>query len=68
VFGAGGSGLITPRFGMSPMQSGANTPGRMSYGQHSNSMLTQHSINAAFKNQKLKEKGIEIHGPIEGES
>ncbi|KAG6852809.1 hypothetical protein C0991_009006 [Blastosporella zonata] len=43
LFGAGGSGLITPRFGMSPVQSGANTPARTP--AHA---LTQHSINAAF--------------------
>uniref|UniRef100_A0A8H8CNI7 Zn(2)-C6 fungal-type domain-containing protein n=1 Tax=Psilocybe cubensis TaxID=181762 RepID=A0A8H8CNI7_PSICU len=56
VFGAGGSGLITPRFGNSPMQSGANTPGRMHPGHNS---LTQTSINAAFDNQR-KESGIKI--------
>ncbi|KAF9014122.1 hypothetical protein BDQ17DRAFT_1396179 [Cyathus striatus] len=28
IFGAGGSGMITPRFGPSPMHSGTNTPGR----------------------------------------
>lgn len=28
VFGVGGSGLITPRFGISPANSGMNTPGR----------------------------------------
>lgn len=54
VFGANGSGLITPRFGGSPMQSGANTPGRMSGGA-----LTQMSINAAFDNSR-KEGGIKI--------
>ncbi|KAG2019940.1 nuclear protein [Coprinopsis cinerea AmutBmut pab1-1] len=52
VFGAGGSGLITPRFGISPMQSGANTPATS--GQHV--PLTQSSINAAFsKNQQMSE-------------
>ena len=57
VFGAGGSGLITPRFGMSPMQSGNNTPGRLGHAFHHqqlNSQLTQHSINAAFKNKQLE--------------
>ncbi len=44
VFGANGSGLITPRMGLSPFQSGANTP---SHGM-SHSDLTQMSINAAF--------------------
>ena len=28
VYGAGGSGLITPHFGQSPAQSGSNTPSR----------------------------------------
>lgn len=46
VFGAGGSGLITPRLGGSPMHSGTNTPGQL--GQHP---LTQMSINAAFDSQ-----------------
>ncbi|KAF9032161.1 hypothetical protein BDZ89DRAFT_1063535 [Hymenopellis radicata] len=44
VFGANGSGLITPRMGLSPFQSGANTP---SHGMSHND-LTQMSINAAF--------------------
>ena len=56
VFGANGSGLITPRFGGSPAQSGANTPGRMSGG---GGALTQMSINAAFDNSR-KEGGIKI--------
>ena len=30
VYGAGGSGLITPHFGQSPAQSGSNTPSRHS--------------------------------------
>ena len=42
VFGAGGSGLITPRFGGSPAQSGSNTPGRAGM------TLTQGRIDAAF--------------------
>jgi hypothetical protein len=46
VFGAGGSGLITPRIGGSPMHSGNNTPARGTHGA-----LTQMSINAAFDNQ-----------------
>ncbi|KAH6908321.1 fungal-specific transcription factor domain-containing protein [Coprinopsis sp. MPI-PUGE-AT-0042] len=59
VFGAGGSGLITPRFGASPMHSGANTPGRNFPMQ-----ITQHSINAAFsKNQQMKDSGIAIETP-----
>ncbi|KAF8912152.1 fungal-specific transcription factor domain-containing protein [Gymnopilus junonius] len=58
VFGAGGSGLITPRFGGSPAQSGSNTPGRAGLlGQ--STALTQTSINAAFDNSR-KEAGIKI--------
>ncbi|KAJ2933127.1 hypothetical protein H1R20_g3975, partial [Candolleomyces eurysporus] len=61
VFGTGGSGLITPRFGISPEQSGANTPGRHGLYHQQGSQLTQHSINAAFnKNQTLKDGGIKI--------
>jgi len=49
VFGAGGSGLITPRFGGSPMQSGACTPG----GHVANpSPITQTNINAAFDHRR----------------
>ncbi|EKM82370.1 hypothetical protein AGABI1DRAFT_52492 [Agaricus bisporus var. burnettii JB137-S8] len=33
VYGAGGSGMITPRFGISPINSGMNTPGRSGGGQ-----------------------------------
>lgn len=47
VFGAGGSGLITPRFGATPLPSGSNTPSR---GTNA-SELTQLSINAAFDGQ-----------------
>ncbi|KDR73689.1 hypothetical protein GALMADRAFT_251485 [Galerina marginata CBS 339.88] len=57
VFGAGGSGLITPRFGLSPIQSGANTPGRA--GSMGLNTLTQTSINAAFDNSR-KESGIKL--------
>ncbi|KAF5357846.1 hypothetical protein D9756_001242 [Leucocoprinus leucothites] len=56
VFGAGGSGLITPRFGLSPMQSGTNTPSR-GHGQHS---LTQSTINAAFNHHGQLKDGIKI--------
>jgi len=44
VYGAGGSGLITPRLGMSPSASGDNTPGS----RHPSAELTQQNINAAF--------------------
>ena len=47
VFGAGGSGLITPRFGASPVQSGTNTPARGGA-----SGLTQNIINAAFNSMQ----------------
>lgn len=43
VFGANGSGLITPRVGLSPYHSGHNTP--LMNGHND---LTQMSINAAF--------------------
>ncbi|KAK0463601.1 fungal-specific transcription factor domain-containing protein [Desarmillaria tabescens] len=46
VFGANGSGLITPRIGLSPYHSGANTPLMNGHGD-----LTQMSINAAFDQQ-----------------
>ncbi len=46
VFGANGSGLITPRVGLSPYHSGANTPL-----MNGHSDLTQLSINAAFDQQ-----------------
>lgn len=58
VFGAGGSGLITPRFGGSPAQSESNTPGRGSMLGHQ-STLTQTSINAAFDNSRT-ETGIKM--------
>ncbi|KAG6816697.1 hypothetical protein H0H87_003785 [Tephrocybe sp. NHM501043] len=51
LFGAGGSGLITPRFGMSPIQSGTNTPSSRMPGH----ALTQHSINAAFVQNQIHE-------------
>lgn len=48
VFGAGGSGLITPRFGASPAQSGTNTPARGGGA----GALTQNIINAAFNSMQ----------------
>jgi len=50
VFGAGGSGLITPRWGQTPVASGNNTP--PSGGQGS-SELTQQEITAAFNEQAV---------------
>ncbi|KAJ7355918.1 fungal-specific transcription factor domain-containing protein [Mycena albidolilacea] len=47
IFGAGGSGLITPRIGQSPMHSGNNSPSRAG----SQNVLTQMNINAAFRQQ-----------------
>jgi hypothetical protein len=55
IFGANGSGLITPRYGASPSHSGINTPGR--FGNHA-STLTQSSINVAFDQCK---DGISIN-------
>lgn len=45
VFGAGGSGLITPRMELTPTQSGSNTPSRNGMGSAD---FTQHNINTAF--------------------
>lgn len=53
VFGAGGSGLITPRFGMSPAASGVNTP-RGGGGGGGGGGLTQMSINHAFGGEGVK--------------
>lgn len=44
VYGAGGSGLITPRFGLSPLHSGFNTPAHAKMPTD----LTQHKIDVAF--------------------
>lgn len=49
VFGAGGSGLITPGWGQSPNQSGINSPSR---GTQPLSGFTQQNINAAFQHQE----------------
>ncbi|KAJ6531569.1 fungal-specific transcription factor domain-containing protein [Mycena vulgaris] len=46
VFGAGGSGLITPHLGQTPLHSGSNTPAR-----GTQNVLTQMNINAAFRQQ-----------------
>jgi hypothetical protein len=55
VFGAGGSGLITPRWSQTPIVSETNTP--PSGGQSSNA-LTQLEINAAFHEQAVPSKII----------
>lgn len=44
VYGAGGSGLITPRLGISPLHSGFNTPASHKLPTD----LTQHKIDTAF--------------------
>ncbi|KAI0693326.1 fungal-specific transcription factor domain-containing protein [Cytidiella melzeri] len=44
VYGAGGSGLITPRMGLSPLPSGFNTPSQ----HRSHIDITQHKIDTAF--------------------
>ncbi|KAI0077103.1 hypothetical protein K474DRAFT_1621646 [Panus rudis PR-1116 ss-1] len=54
VYGAGGSGLITPRMGLTPFASGANTPTR---GQKANGDITQHRLDAAFD---VAEAGITV--------
>ncbi|KAF7311220.1 hypothetical protein MKEN_01023500 [Mycena kentingensis (nom. inval.)] len=48
IFGAGGSGLITPHVGQTPLQSGQNTPSR---GVGQESLLTQMNINEAFSGE-----------------
>ncbi|KAJ6622873.1 fungal-specific transcription factor domain-containing protein [Mycena sp. CBHHK59/15] len=48
VFGAGGSGLITPHIGQTPLHSGSNTPSR----GITQNVLTQMNINAAFRQQE----------------
>ena len=51
VYGIGGSGIITPRIGGTPAQSGANTPGRAA----NPSQLSQLSINNAFNHNPIQE-------------
>src|ERR1700722_18323070 len=58
VFGAGGSGILTPRFGQSPTQSGSNTPSQA----HALSELTQQTINTAF--DYPSKEGILIKGDV----
>lgn len=47
VYGAGGSGFITPYRGITPAPSGQNSPARMPSGPMSD--ITQHGLNAAFQ-------------------
>ncbi|KAF5358228.1 hypothetical protein D9756_001252 [Leucocoprinus leucothites] len=51
VFGDGGSGLITPRFGLSPMQSGTNAPSR----GHAQHPLTQYDKRVFNHHGQLKD-------------
>jgi len=68
VFGAGGSGLITPRFGISPAGSGACTPRGTSLGSFgfggwgTGGAITQGSINAAFEGVKHKREKSGLSG------
>lgn len=49
VFGAGGSGLITPRIGISPLQSGSTTPTtRANRMNGASGDLSQQSLEMAF--------------------
>ena len=48
MFGAGGSGLITPRWDQTPPTSGANSP---SHGARISAELSEQHINAAFNEQ-----------------
>lgn len=43
VYGAGGSGVITPRLGISPLQSGFSTPHAKGHTD-----LSQHKIDSVF--------------------
>ncbi|KAI0362543.1 hypothetical protein OH77DRAFT_1388652 [Trametes cingulata] len=52
VYGAGGSGLITPRMWMSPLPSGANTPSRRD-GEHAH----QHHQDASQSQQQQQQTG-----------
>jgi hypothetical protein len=67
VYGAGGSGLITPRMGLSPVQSGANTPalsgmrrgGGGGGGTGGMGEMDQQSFNAAF-GQGMQHEGMAV--------
>ncbi|KAG6828107.1 hypothetical protein H0H92_009192 [Tricholoma furcatifolium] len=59
LFGAGGSGLITPRYGMSPSQSGANTPAVGRSAAAAAHALTQFNINAAFEQSQMEAGKVE---------
>ncbi len=58
MYGAGGSGLITPRFGMSPLASGASTP---THGGKLTGEVTQHKIDAAFDLPRVSNEGITMN-------
>ena len=54
VYGAGGSGLITPRLGVSPLPSGFNTPSHSKL--HAD--LTQQKIDVAFDNSHAQTQAV----------
>lgn len=54
VYGAGGSGMITPGMALSPLPSGFSTPSQ----QKPLSDLTQHKIDAAFDASPVHSVGI----------
>ncbi|KAI0672819.1 fungal-specific transcription factor domain-containing protein [Trametes maxima] len=76
VYGAGGSGLITPRMWMSPLPSGANTPARGGaagagageHGHHAHAMQShshthtpaQHDASQAQQQQATGELGLDV--------
>jgi len=55
VFGAGGSGLITPRFGATPLHSGQNTPMK---GSSQNDLSLD--LSAVFDQQEASNSGLDI--------
>ncbi|KAF5373845.1 hypothetical protein D9758_000913 [Tetrapyrgos nigripes] len=57
VFGAGGSGLITPRFGATPLHSGQNTP--MKGAALMPNELAQINLSAVFDQHQGKETSLE---------
>ncbi|KAK7467550.1 hypothetical protein VKT23_004603 [Stygiomarasmius scandens] len=57
VFGAGGSGLITPRFGATPLHSGQNTPMK---GQGPSQNDLSLNLSAVFDQQEANTSGLDI--------
>ncbi|KAJ3526783.1 hypothetical protein NM688_g8218 [Phlebia brevispora] len=56
VYGAGGSGLITPRMGVSPLPSGFNTPSH----NKGHADLTQQKIDVAFDNSHAQTQAVGV--------